>query len=284
MFTPDRRYDGFLFLQQAGYEDHKCATKFGPAIRDYYLMHYVLRGKGYFKVDGITYELKANDIFLIIPGKETTYFTEDDDPYEYCWFGFNGSVAREAVTAMGFGEGNWVRSINPEMHLGDRMKSVCCNQTPDIKDYFRVYSVFYDVMSNLVSGGVEFDRREFGKDYAMLAAEFVEHNYSNPDLSVDMLSKALGLSRSQVFRIFKKNYSLSPHDYITNFRIEKACNMVKKTNKTVEEIAYLCGYRSGSTLIKVYRRINGTTPKNNRLMEEKIVQKIKNSANDKEKK
>lgn len=117
------------------------------------------------------------------------------------------------------------------------MLSVCRNQDPDIKQFLHTYAVFYDILERLAQQNMFFDRREFTKYYALSATEYIEANYGNFDLSVGSLAEYLSLSRSQVYRIFKMSFDVSPQEYIANFRLEKGCNLIKKTDKTVSEIA-----------------------------------------------
>lgn len=267
MFTPDRRYDNVLFLYEAGYEKNEADAEFGPAKRDFYLLHFILSGAGYFTVgDEKDVHVQKGDVFLIVPHKTTVYRADPNDPYEYFWLGFNGPSAQEIVESMGFTNGNYVVHTNDES-LYEKLADICKTPAPDIKKFLSIYSGFYEVLSRLTAENVRFDKREFGKDYALLAAEYIERNYMN-ELSVQALSEYLNLSRSQVYRVFKKTYKVSPEEYIADFRLGKATNMIKKTNKTIQEIAYQCGYKSVSHFITRYKKKHGITPLRGRRLEE----------------
>ena len=84
-----------LGLYQFGREYCEPAHSYGPAIRNHYLFHYILSGKGTFMwQDGKRREnkavLKAGQGFLISPGQITTYVADDRIPWEYCWLEFDG--------------------------------------------------------------------------------------------------------------------------------------------------------------------------------------------------
>jgi hypothetical protein len=84
-----------LGLYQFGREDCAPAHSFGPAIRNHFLFHYILSGKGTLMwqdgkgKENITH-LKAGQGFLISPGQITTYVADDRIPWEYCWLEFDG--------------------------------------------------------------------------------------------------------------------------------------------------------------------------------------------------
>lgn len=228
MFTPNGRYDNVLFLYQAGYEKCNAHSRWSGK-RDFYLIHYIIDGKGEYRVGDKVYPLHKDDAFVIFPGEEIDYRADAEHPYEYCWLGFNGVSAREVVETCGFAKKQtYVLHVDNALNIADKMLSVCREQEPDIKQFLHTYAVFYDILGILAQQGKYFDRREFVKDYALLATEYIEANYGNFDLSVDTLAKYLTLSRSQVYRIFKKSFDVSPQEYIANFRLDKGCNLVKR--------------------------------------------------------
>ena len=95
-----------LGLYQFGKEDCEPAHSYGPAIRNHYLFHYILSGKGTLMwQDGKRREnktvLRAGQGFLISPGQITTYIADDRIPWEYCWLEFDGLRAKEALEITG---------------------------------------------------------------------------------------------------------------------------------------------------------------------------------------
>lgn len=69
-----------------------CAPlhSWGPAVRDHYLIHLVVGGHGFYRVGEQEYSLGPGDLFLLRPGQLAGYMASEDDPWEYCWVGFNG--------------------------------------------------------------------------------------------------------------------------------------------------------------------------------------------------
>ena len=64
-----------LQLANVGRSDTLSGHKYGPAVRPYYLIHYILAGSGTFKTDQSIYKLHARQGFLIEPGQEYAHLT-----------------------------------------------------------------------------------------------------------------------------------------------------------------------------------------------------------------
>ena len=61
-------------LFQVGWEKCKPLHQFGPAIRNHFLFHYVISGKGRLNTNDIYYPIHAGQGFLLCPGQSSTLF------------------------------------------------------------------------------------------------------------------------------------------------------------------------------------------------------------------
>lgn len=81
------------------------------------------------------------------------------------------------------------------------------------------------------------------------------------NLKLEDLAQLLDLSQFHFSRLFKQSIGLSPHQYLIEQRIDKAKQLLKKTNQSILDIALECGFSSHSHLSKQFRRVTGMTPK-----------------------
>lgn len=77
-----------------------CAKNysFGPTVRDNYVLHFIVDGKGKFIIDGITTQLKTGDMFILPKGKVAFYQADGEHPWTYLWVGFSGSKAENILS------------------------------------------------------------------------------------------------------------------------------------------------------------------------------------------
>lgn len=91
--------------------------------------------------------------------------------------------------------------------------------------------------------------------------EVVKNEFSSPDLDIGVLAQRFDLSSAYLGKIFQEQIGLRLSDYITNRRIEFACEELRNGRKSIKEISTLAGYREPGYFNKVFRKKMGITPK-----------------------
>ncbi len=90
--------------------------------------------------------------------------------------------------------------------------------------------------------------------------DYIYKNYKNK-ISIDEISKEVGLCRSEVCRIFKASLNTSISDYILKLRLEKSITLLMSGNLSITEIAYECGFNSSSYYAEAFKKIIKMTPR-----------------------
>ncbi|MFC4676336.1 substrate-binding domain-containing protein [Dysgonomonas termitidis] len=88
----------------------------------------------------------------------------------------------------------------------------------------------------------------------------IEISYENSDFSIEALSEHIGLSRVHLYRKIKTLFGVSPTDFLRNYRLNIAIQLLKQKQYTVSEIAYMTGFTSPAYFTKCFKTLYATTP------------------------
>lgn len=87
------------------------------------------------------------------------------------------------------------------------------------------------------------------------------HEAYRRDLTIDAIAAAASVSRSECFRCFRRVINKKPIEYLTEYRIERAVDLLLRTDLTITDICCQCGFSSPSYFGKVFRNMTGLPPR-----------------------
>lgn len=241
-----------------GFSECGSCHGFGPASREYYLMHFIVNGKGKFKVKDTTYNLSKGNIFIIRPNEITYYEADKEEPWEYIWIGFeinkNGVLFEKAE----FLNKDILYSQASEYIFKNMIESEKFN---NISREVFLASKIYELFSIIIEEENNKMVDDFPKIYVMKAQSYILANYMH-DITVESISKFLGINRGYFSTIFKKAIGKSPKRYIVDVRLEKAARFLLENNFTPSEAARSTGYNDVFNFSKMFKRKFGISPLN----------------------
>lgn len=248
----------------------RCTPKhsYGPMIREYFLLHIVLDGKGSFHTKNSKYLLEQGQFFMIFPGEQTFYEADEENPWEYIWFGFSGKVAQKILSTIG---------ITPEMPIGSIQsfhESKYVIEEMSSMDPFTVISrlklqgKLYELFSLLANDDhvrlneeKPFDKVNKRLVYTENAIKIIREKYSDTDFLIRDISKELSLNESYLASIFKQTTGKTLHEYLMAYRIQKSRDYLETTDSGIAEVAEKVGYKNPLSYTRIFKKTMGMTPK-----------------------
>lgn len=228
---------------QFGYEDCINGHSFGPAIRTYWLLHYVVSGKGYFHIKDRKYTLCPGEIFVIPPFVETYYEADSEDPWSYIWVGFNAS---EEVP-LAFED---VIKLPAARQIFQDMKQ-CAHMSAGRTEF--LCSKIWLLISEALN------QKEEALDYTQQAIMIMESEYMT-DLSVQTIADKLGLERTYFSDMFKKKAGICPKQYLLQHRMNQAMLLIRDYGYSISVAACSVGYSDIYNFSKMFKRHFGASP------------------------
>lgn len=91
------------------------------------------------------------------------------------------------------------------------------------------------------------------------AISFLENHYTS-SIHLQDLAELMHLSINQMLRVFKATTGISPIQYLLQYRIKKACNLLRETSLNITTIALHIGFTDSNYFTRQFRKIIGQTP------------------------
>ena len=256
-----------LMPYQYGREYCEPGHAFGPARRNHYLFHYIITGKGTListdqNGSKTSFNLKGGEGFLIYPGQVNTYVADMEDPWEYIWIEFDGIRAKEALELAGFSMSSPVyRSQDPvgRQAMENEMRYLVGHR--DVSAFHLVGHtyLFLDYLLQSVEQ-TQAPTNKLQDFYIREALSFIKQNYQN-DITVEDIAKQAGLNRSYFGKVFKAALNKSPQQYLINYRMTRAAELLKLTSLPIGDVGKAVGYPNQLHFSRAFKSVYGMSPR-----------------------
>ena len=256
-----------LGLYQFGYEQCKPAHSFGPAVRNHFLFHYIISGTGNLMANdshGVTqtYHVKSGQGFMIFPGQINTYISDEKLPWEYTWIEFDGLRAKETIELSGLSLDNPIyKATSKDLReiLKEELLYIASHgdATP-----FHLIGHLYLAIDALIRSTSIMQTSKISRlqdFYIHEALSYIEQNFQN-DISVENIAAVCGLNRSYFGKIFKQTAGKTPQNFLLQYRMTKATELLLLTELSVHDISNAVGYENQGKFAKVFSEVYGMTP------------------------
>ncbi|QEN04242.1 AraC family transcriptional regulator [Thiospirochaeta perfilievii] len=243
----------------------QCSSgyEFG-GLRNYYVLHFVINGKGEYKVGKKTWRLKKGNAFLIRPNESHLYKADENEPWEYLWVCFTGDIST-VLKNININENNLcsdIEDFDRVLDIYSKLKEPTKLQKIDdilsnIGLTYMLLSLFAGNSSKVIESQIK--TRNVTKNHVFGMSCFIEQNFMNP-ISVSDVINFIQLDRSYASTLYKKEKNISIYDDIQERRIEKAVKLLK-TSYSIKEITYICGFKSYQNFITIFKKRFGLSPR-----------------------
>ncbi|MEG2073666.1 MAG: response regulator [Angelakisella sp.] len=111
-----------------------------------------------------------------------------------------------------------------------------------------------------INEGMNAERYSTGRKLVQQAQSYIRENYSNPELSLEMLCKQLHVSPAYLSTLFKQETGESYVNYLTQLRLAKAVELLRDTDEKTYVIASKVGYTEPNYFGYVFKKTYGVSP------------------------
>lgn len=118
--------------------------------------------------------------------------------------------------------------------------------------------------SNLPAGDMEINQKSLRDAQRIKGMLRFIHAHYPEKITVAEIAESISISESECLRCFRNTIQLTPNQYLRQYRIQQASNLLGSTGEKISVIARACGFDDLSFFAKTFRELKGVSPSNYR--------------------
>ena len=249
-----------LHIRYMGCNRKPHLVNIGPMLRNSYIIHYVTGGRGFYNGNPV----ETGQGFLITPGNIEEYHADPKDPWELLWIVSEDETMKNLFPAYQADPETGIFSydyVDAAYRTADSIRMMP-QQVVNCTELLELFLGIYKYQDRLAQKGLAETRMDSYVDFVL---HYIHMNYQSP-ITVQELTKLLGVSQPYLFRIFKAATGKSPKQYLSDYRLLQARKLLAETSLTISQIAASVGYADPLAFSKFFSNHQGISPQGYRQM------------------
>jgi len=268
--SPDFPYNTYLCSIPLDF--HFVPTHWHPEVE----IIVIKKGAGIIHVNLTSYDVKAGDMILVLPGQLHSIGSHNPTHMEYENIIFDTSLLRSSkedlcnkkyFNPLFNGRMNIPTLINYELPYYLEVYN-CINRIDDLCDkkpfgyHLGIKSYLYQISFILFNNTTKVKKpRQTSKslDKVKTILSYIQKNYSCP-ISVEEIAQECYYSKSHFMKFFKETMGMSFTQYLNDYRLNIAGQTLRSTTDNISDIAQNTGFENLSYFTRMFKKKYGMTP------------------------
>lgn len=233
-----------------------------PHTHNYLELFYIIGGKGQFQIEDQLHSVDAGNLIIINPNVSHTEVSLNAQPLEYIVMGIEGIELAAGEETDGrynildcfesVEVSSCLRNVLSEMEQKNAGYKDVCQAYMEILLIHLMRSI--DLASTTSPLPINANRQ------CASVKRYIDGNFKEP-LTLEHLAKEAHMNKFYLSHTFKKEYGISPINYMISKRIEESKYLLAETDLSLSQIAQLLGFSSLSYFSQVFHRTQSVSPK-----------------------
>ncbi|OGV47799.1 MAG: hypothetical protein A2017_04150 [Lentisphaerae bacterium GWF2_44_16] len=207
---------------------------------DWFNFYWGVEGEIGFAVDGMPCILKAEEIFIHVPGTALTPHRINARG-SYRWVTLDGPCAGTLLETGGLLQCLRRHGGKCPEELFRHLEMLI--QDVSVSGELRASAAAYEILTIAAGRGQgDAPAGDYENELVSRAIRIIDENYSYPGFNVARLALKLKVHRSTLCRLFSRKTGMAPSEYIQRMRLKKALVFLRQKGKSVKESAFACGF------------------------------------------
>lgn len=220
-------------------------------------MEYIISGTGTIETPEGIFHPSAGDTYLLHQGQNHNYYADKKNPWTKIWINCYGDLVSTLLTSYGLINTHYLPSTPTENFFRDIL--TVAKTSPQSQAADSICIIFHKLLQFIYNQKQQSFRHTPPKAATMMKHYLDEHFQEK--VRIDDLARLVFLSHSQVIRLFRTSFGITPMEYVENRRMDCAKIMLKNTNLTVRDIAEQCGFSDEHYFSGYFKKRTGMPPR-----------------------
>lgn len=220
--------------------------------RHHHGLLYALEGRETYRTQNATLHTEPGDVFYL--PKSERYGVEMSDPCcTVLCIDFETGIPVDSTAFQ-------LRPVNSRLFKGYFVEMEHIWQLKRVGWEMECLSMLYHIMAEMQR---QAQARYFPSDMLgkiQPGVDYLHKHFDNPNLRVEELAQKSGFHPRYFAKVFRDAYGVSPKQYLTQLRMERARELILSNRYTVSQIAQMTGYGEIYHFSKAFKQENGVTP------------------------
>lgn len=260
LYTPSSfAKDSLIYLQEVGKSKSLESHTSSRTRLDSFLFFIVLDGNGSLSYNNQTINLSKGDCAFIDCKNK---YSHTSNNWTIAWIHINGQntkniyekyLSRKQQNTFKTKQLNKYETLINEIYM-------ISNSSDYMRD-MNLYDKITTILTNIMSETIYESETNRKHKYNLLDIKtYLDENYIK-DISLDELSNKFYINKFYLTRTFKDTYGITINNYILQKKITKAKELLRFTNLNIENIANECGIDDPNYFSRLFKKVEGITPK-----------------------
>ena len=233
-----------------------------PHTHNYLELFYIVGGKGQFLIEDGLHPVDASNLVLINPNVPHTEVSLNAQPLEYIVLGIEGiELTAGADTNGKFMILDTVESVE----VSSCLRNILREMEQKNAGYMDICQAYMEIllirlMRSIDLTGITTPQPITGNRQCAAIKRYIDVNFKDT-LTLEHLANEAHMNKFYLSHTFKKEYGISPINYMISKRIEESKYLLAETDLSLSQISQLLGFSSPSYFSQVFHRTQSISPK-----------------------
>lgn len=227
-----------------------------------YVFEYIEKGSGYLRINDNVFQAEAGDVYIVPYGSDHEYSSSRSNPWTKHWFNVSGKLVTHLISFYNLDNIYLFKNCPLKDTFIDGIRML--KEEPLKASSLLGPEIILDIILKLAIHVEQLREKVAISPLGKKLRSYLDSEIFAKPITLNDMCEHINLSPSQMNRIFKKDFSQTPCQYLLSLKISAAQELLITSDKSVKEIAFNLGFSDEYYFSNIFKKKTGLAPRNYR--------------------